>query len=102
IAKDRLARGIPKLKFQKDHLCSACALGKSKKSSHQPKAEDTIVDDYSRFTWALREWYENVGISHQTYVACTPQQYGVVERRNRTLIEAARTMLIFSKAPLFL
>nr|GEW31499.1 retrovirus-related Pol polyprotein from transposon TNT 1-94 [Tanacetum cinerariifolium] len=25
----------------KDHLCSACALGKSKKSSHQPKAEDT-------------------------------------------------------------
>ncbi|GJV04473.1 retrovirus-related pol polyprotein from transposon TNT 1-94 [Tanacetum coccineum] len=29
------------LKFQKDHMCSACALGKSKKSSHQPKAEDT-------------------------------------------------------------
>ncbi|GJS72948.1 retrovirus-related pol polyprotein from transposon TNT 1-94 [Tanacetum coccineum] len=81
LAKDGLARGIPRLKFQKDHLCSACALGKSKKSSHQPKAEDTnqeklyllhmdlcgpmrvasinekryilvIVDDYSRFTWA--------------------------------------------------
>ncbi|GJW91974.1 putative ribonuclease H-like domain-containing protein [Tanacetum coccineum] len=80
LAKDGLARGIPRLKFQKDHLCSACALGKSKKSSHQPKAEDTnqeklyllhmdlcgpmrvasingkryilvIVDDYSRFTW---------------------------------------------------
>ncbi|GJT16879.1 integrase, catalytic region, zinc finger, CCHC-type containing protein [Tanacetum coccineum] len=41
LAKDGLARGIPKLKFQKDHLCSACALGKSKKSSHHPKAEDT-------------------------------------------------------------
>ncbi|GKE29355.1 integrase, catalytic region, zinc finger, CCHC-type containing protein [Tanacetum coccineum] len=41
LAKDSLARGIPKLKFQKDHLCLACALGKSKKSSHQPKAEDT-------------------------------------------------------------
>nr|GEW03722.1 retrotransposon protein, putative, unclassified [Tanacetum cinerariifolium] len=27
---------------------------------------------------------------------------GVVERRNRTLVEAARTMLIFSKAPMFL
>ncbi|GJZ76824.1 retrovirus-related pol polyprotein from transposon TNT 1-94 [Tanacetum coccineum] len=27
---------------------------------------------------------------------------GVVERRNRTLIEAARTMLIYAKAPLFL
>nr|GEW60438.1 reverse transcriptase domain-containing protein [Tanacetum cinerariifolium] len=80
LAKDGPARGIPKLKLQKDHLCSTCALGKSKKSSHQPKAEDTnqeklyilhmdlcglvrverinekkyilvIVDDYSRFTW---------------------------------------------------
>ncbi|GKC94306.1 retrovirus-related pol polyprotein from transposon TNT 1-94, partial [Tanacetum coccineum] len=50
----------------------------------------------------LREWYENVGISHQTYVARTPQQNGVVERRNRTLVEAARTMLIFSKASLSL
>ncbi|GJZ26448.1 retrovirus-related pol polyprotein from transposon TNT 1-94 [Tanacetum coccineum] len=41
LAKDGLARGIPRLNFQKDHLCSACALGKSKKTSHQPKAEDT-------------------------------------------------------------
>nr|GEX63592.1 retrovirus-related Pol polyprotein from transposon TNT 1-94 [Tanacetum cinerariifolium] len=41
LAKDGLARGIPKLKFQKDLMCSACALGKSMKSSHQPKAEDT-------------------------------------------------------------
>ncbi|GJR31556.1 retrovirus-related pol polyprotein from transposon TNT 1-94 [Tanacetum coccineum] len=41
LAKDGLARGIPKLKFKKDHQCSACALGKIKKSSHQPKAKDT-------------------------------------------------------------
>ncbi|GKF20533.1 retrovirus-related pol polyprotein from transposon TNT 1-94, partial [Tanacetum coccineum] len=41
LAKDGLVRGIPMLKFQKDNLCSACALGKSKKSSHQPKSEDT-------------------------------------------------------------
>nr|GEX54766.1 retrovirus-related Pol polyprotein from transposon TNT 1-94 [Tanacetum cinerariifolium] len=41
LAKNGLARGIPRLKFQKDNLCSACALGKSKKSSHQPKAKDT-------------------------------------------------------------
>ncbi|GKB38762.1 retrovirus-related pol polyprotein from transposon TNT 1-94 [Tanacetum coccineum] len=34
LAKDGLARGISKLKFKKDHLCSACALGKSNKSSH--------------------------------------------------------------------
>ncbi|GKA59071.1 retrovirus-related pol polyprotein from transposon TNT 1-94 [Tanacetum coccineum] len=80
LAKQGLVRGIPKLKFEKDHLCSACSLGKSKKHSHKPKSEDTnqeifyllhmdlcgpmcvesingkkyilvIVDDYSRFTW---------------------------------------------------
>ncbi|GJX41190.1 retrovirus-related pol polyprotein from transposon TNT 1-94 [Tanacetum coccineum] len=41
LAKDGLARVIPKLKFQKDYLCSACALRNSKKSSHHPKDEDT-------------------------------------------------------------
>ncbi|GKC59578.1 retrovirus-related pol polyprotein from transposon TNT 1-94, partial [Tanacetum coccineum] len=50
----------------------------------------------------LREYYEKVGISHETSVARSPQQNGVVERRNRTLIEAACTMLIYAKAPLFL
>ncbi|GKE75084.1 retrovirus-related pol polyprotein from transposon TNT 1-94 [Tanacetum coccineum] len=50
----------------------------------------------------LREWYENVGITDQTSLARTPQQNGVVERRNRTLVEATQTMLIFSKASLFL
>ncbi|GJY90551.1 retrovirus-related pol polyprotein from transposon TNT 1-94 [Tanacetum coccineum] len=50
----------------------------------------------------LREYYEKVGISHETSVARSPQQNGVVERQNRTLIEAAHTMLIYAKAPLFL
>ncbi|GJX80783.1 retrovirus-related pol polyprotein from transposon TNT 1-94 [Tanacetum coccineum] len=50
----------------------------------------------------LREYYEKVGISHETSVACSPQQNGVAKRRNRTLIEAAHTMLIYAKAPLFL
>ncbi|GKB30076.1 retrovirus-related pol polyprotein from transposon TNT 1-94 [Tanacetum coccineum] len=50
----------------------------------------------------LNDFYENVGISHQTSIARTPQQNGVVEIRNRTLVEAARIMLIFSKTPLFL
>ncbi|GJY03089.1 retrovirus-related pol polyprotein from transposon TNT 1-94 [Tanacetum coccineum] len=83
-AKQGLVRGLPKLKFEKDHLCLACSLGKSKKSSHKPKADDTnqekfyllrmdlcgpmhvesisgkkyilvIVDDYSRFTWVKVE-----------------------------------------------
>ncbi|GKD59501.1 retrovirus-related pol polyprotein from transposon TNT 1-94, partial [Tanacetum coccineum] len=42
----------------------------------------------------LREYYEKVGISHETSVARSPQQNGVVERQNRMLIETARTMLI--------
>ncbi|GJW15202.1 retrovirus-related pol polyprotein from transposon TNT 1-94 [Tanacetum coccineum] len=45
---------------------------------------------------------KHVGISHQASSVRTPQQNGVVKRRNRTLVEAARTMLIFSCAPLFL
>ncbi|GKC42118.1 retrovirus-related pol polyprotein from transposon TNT 1-94 [Tanacetum coccineum] len=174
LARHGLVRGLPKLKFEKDHLCSACAMGKSKKKPHKPKSEDTnqeklyllhmdlcgpmrvasingkkyiliIVDDFSLFTWVkflrskdeapdfiikflkmiqvrlkvpvrrirtdngtefvnqtLREYYEKVGISHETFVARSPQQNGVVERRNRTLIEAARTMLIYAKALLFL
>ncbi|GJY15735.1 retrovirus-related pol polyprotein from transposon TNT 1-94 [Tanacetum coccineum] len=40
----------------------------------------------------LREFYENVGILHQTSVTRTPQQNGVVKRRNRTLVEDARTI----------
>ncbi|GKF03002.1 retrovirus-related pol polyprotein from transposon TNT 1-94, partial [Tanacetum coccineum] len=50
----------------------------------------------------LHEYYEKVGISHETSVTRSPQQNGVVERRNCTLIEAARTMLIYPKALLFL
>nr|GEW46959.1 copia protein [Tanacetum cinerariifolium] len=123
LARHGLVRGLPKLKFEKDHLCSACTMGKSKKKPHKPKSEDTnqeklyllhmdlcgpirvasvngkkyilvILDDYSRFTW--------VGISYETSVAHSPQQNSVVERRNRTLIKSSCTMLIYAKAPLFL
>nr|GEU51403.1 hypothetical protein [Tanacetum cinerariifolium] len=124
LARQGLVWGLPKLKFKKDHLCSTCAMGKSKKKSHKPKSEDTnqeklyllhmdlcgpmrvesvnekkyilvIIDDYSRFTW--------VGISYETSVARSPQQNDVVERCNCTLIEAARTMtpyeLLHNKLP---
>nr|GEY54158.1 hypothetical protein [Tanacetum cinerariifolium] len=146
LARHGLVRGLPKLKFEKDHLCSTCAMGKSKKKPHKPKSEDTnqeklyllhmdlyglmrvasvnekkciliIVNDYSRFTWVkylrskdealdfiikflkmiqvrlktpvcqirtdngtefvnqtLREYYEKIGISHETSVARSPQQ----------------------------
>ncbi|GJZ10510.1 retrovirus-related pol polyprotein from transposon TNT 1-94 [Tanacetum coccineum] len=50
----------------------------------------------------LTEYYERVGIFHQKTILRIPQQNDVVERRNCTLVEAARTMLIFSKALMFL
>nr|GEY94051.1 retrovirus-related Pol polyprotein from transposon TNT 1-94 [Tanacetum cinerariifolium] len=80
LARNSLVRGLPRIKFEKDYLCSACAIEKSKKQSLKPKSEDTnqeklyllhlylygpmrvasinekkyillIVDDYSRFIW---------------------------------------------------
>ncbi|GJU03952.1 retrovirus-related pol polyprotein from transposon TNT 1-94 [Tanacetum coccineum] len=50
----------------------------------------------------LRAFYAKLGIVYKTSISHTPQQNGVVERRNRTLVEVARTMLIFSKTPEFL
>nr|GFA79805.1 integrase, catalytic region, zinc finger, CCHC-type, peptidase aspartic, catalytic [Tanacetum cinerariifolium] len=41
LARQGLVKGISKLKFEKDHLCSACAMGKSTKKTHKPKSEDT-------------------------------------------------------------
>nr|GEU56768.1 retrovirus-related Pol polyprotein from transposon TNT 1-94 [Tanacetum cinerariifolium] len=111
--------------------------GKSKKTSHKPKAVDTNhislaygslranasrkykreeiqvrlnatvrnvrTDNGTEFVnQTLRDYYENVSITHETSVARTSEQNGVVERQNHTLVEAARTMLIFSKVPLFL
>ncbi|GJZ09544.1 retrovirus-related pol polyprotein from transposon TNT 1-94 [Tanacetum coccineum] len=78
-----------------------------------------IVEDYFRYTWVYflrtkdetpemikkfiaQAHYEKLRIMQQFSIARSPQQNGVVERRNRTLIEAARTMLIFSKSPEFL
>nr|GEY83333.1 retrovirus-related Pol polyprotein from transposon TNT 1-94 [Tanacetum cinerariifolium] len=75
-----------------------------------------IVDDYSRYNWThfLRSKDETLkvlidflrlvqreGILHQTSVARTPEQNGIVKRQNRTLVEAARTMLSAAKVPLF-
>ncbi|GJT94570.1 integrase, catalytic region, zinc finger, CCHC-type containing protein [Tanacetum coccineum] len=51
---------------------------------------------------ARKDLVRGVGIFHQKSIPRTPQQNGIVERRNRTLMEAARTMMIFSKAPMFL
>ncbi|GJX39271.1 retrovirus-related pol polyprotein from transposon TNT 1-94 [Tanacetum coccineum] len=80
LARKDLVRGLPKLKYEKEHLCPSCQLGKSKKSSHPLKTVNTnteilntlhmdlcgpmrvesingkkyilvVVDDYTRFGW---------------------------------------------------
>ncbi|GJX13861.1 retrovirus-related pol polyprotein from transposon TNT 1-94 [Tanacetum coccineum] len=148
ITSKDLVDGLPKCKYDKDHLCLACEQGKSKKASFPsqlvPRIESklelihmdlcgpmrvesingkkyilVIVNDYSCYTWAqilkirpdngtefknekLRSFYAKLGIIHHTLIARMPQKNGVVERRNRTLVEATRTMLIFSKTPKFL
>ncbi|GJZ19996.1 retrovirus-related pol polyprotein from transposon TNT 1-94 [Tanacetum coccineum] len=50
---------------------------------------------------SLHAYFAKEGIRHETSTARTPEQNGVVERRNRTLVEAARTMLSAAKVPLF-
>ncbi|GKE91437.1 retrovirus-related pol polyprotein from transposon TNT 1-94 [Tanacetum coccineum] len=50
----------------------------------------------------LKAHYEKLGIMQQFSTTRTPQQNGVVEICNHTLVEAARTMLIFSRLPEFL
>nr|GEW30807.1 retrovirus-related Pol polyprotein from transposon TNT 1-94 [Tanacetum cinerariifolium] len=131
LARQGLVRGIPKLKFEKDHLYSACAMGKSKKKSHKPKSEDTnqeklyllhmdlcgpmhvksvngkkyilvIVDDYSRFTWVKCLRSKDEAPDFIIKFLKMIHQNDVVERRNRMLIEAARPMFIYAQAPLFL
>ncbi|GJT15195.1 retrovirus-related pol polyprotein from transposon TNT 1-94 [Tanacetum coccineum] len=48
----------------------------------------------------LHAFFKEKGIEHQTSTPRTPEQNGVVKRRNRTLVEAARTILLASKLPL--
>ncbi|GKA36088.1 retrovirus-related pol polyprotein from transposon TNT 1-94 [Tanacetum coccineum] len=70
---------------------------------HQSLVIIVRTDNSTKFkNQILKEYFDSVGISRQASSVRAPQQNGVVERRNRTLVEAARTMLIFSYAPLFL
>nr|GEV72824.1 retrovirus-related Pol polyprotein from transposon TNT 1-94 [Tanacetum cinerariifolium] len=76
-----------------------------KKISVRLQAHVIIVrtDNRAEFkNHVLKEYFDSVGIIHETFAAKSPQQNRVVKRINRTLVEAARTMLIFSHAPLFL
>ncbi|GKF41327.1 putative ribonuclease H-like domain-containing protein, partial [Tanacetum coccineum] len=49
----------------------------------------------------LHAYFAKEGIRHKTSTARTLEQNGVVEKRNHTLVETARTMLSAAKVPLF-
>ncbi|GJZ72020.1 ribonuclease H-like domain-containing protein [Tanacetum coccineum] len=60
-----------------------------------------IYDNGTEFkNSVMNQFCEMKGIKREFSVAKTPQQNGVAERKNRTLIEAARTLLVDSKLPL--
>nr|GEV13539.1 hypothetical protein [Tanacetum cinerariifolium] len=143
LVKNNLVQGLPKMKFKKDHLCSACEQGKIHQKHHKsktafasnkplyllhmdlcgPMRDESIngkryvlvvVDDYSRYIWRVRtdngtefknktlaKFFDEVGITQQFSAARTPQQYGVMESKSRTLVKAARTMLTFANLPSF-
>ncbi|GKD67859.1 putative ribonuclease H-like domain-containing protein, partial [Tanacetum coccineum] len=59
------------------------------RSDNETGFKNKVMDDF----------YREKGIKREYSIARTPQQNGVAERRNMTLIEAARIMLAYSKLP---
>nr|GEW01156.1 integrase, catalytic region, zinc finger, CCHC-type, peptidase aspartic, catalytic [Tanacetum cinerariifolium] len=87
LAKNDLVSGLPKFKYHKEHLRPSCEQGKSKRASHPPKP--------------IPNFRQRLHLLHLDL--CGPMRIASINgKRNQTLVEAARTMLIFSRAPLFL
>ncbi|GJX81666.1 ribonuclease H-like domain-containing protein [Tanacetum coccineum] len=82
LVKGNLVRGLPSKLFENDHTCVASQKGKQHKASCKTKLFRGMK-----------------GIKRGFSVARTPQQNRVAERKNMTLIEAARTMLADSLLP---
>nr|GEV97427.1 hypothetical protein [Tanacetum cinerariifolium] len=127
LSKNDIVVGLPKLKFVRDHLCSSLIVDDYSRYTwtHFLRSKDEtpeVLIDFLRLVQrglqaqvrivrtdkatgflnqTLHAYFAAEGILHQTSVARTPEQNEVVERRNRTLIEAARTMLSAAKVPLF-
>ncbi|GJV93461.1 putative ribonuclease H-like domain-containing protein, partial [Tanacetum coccineum] len=129
LLKDNLLRGLPSKRFENNQTCVACLKGKQHKASCRftwvfflatkdetsgilksfiteienlvdKKVKIIRYDNGTEFkNKVMSEFYEKKGIKREFSVARTPQQNGIAERRNKTLIEAARTMLADSKLP---
>ncbi|GKA29372.1 putative ribonuclease H-like domain-containing protein [Tanacetum coccineum] len=124
LVRGNLVRGLPSKLFENDHTCVACQKGKQHKASFSIRSINkktyclVVTDDFSRFSWVfflatkdetpeilknfitgIENQIDHKGIRREFSIARTPQQNGVAERKNRTLIEAARTRLANSKLP---
>ncbi|GJR85614.1 ribonuclease H-like domain-containing protein [Tanacetum coccineum] len=125
LVKGHLVRGLPSKVFVNDHTCVACKKGKQHKASCKAKLERIIrnpldilhmdlfgpvsvesinkkrCDNGTEFkNHDMNELCAKKGIKKEFSMAKTPQQNGVAERKNRTLIEAARTVLADSLLPI--
>ncbi|GJX33548.1 putative ribonuclease H-like domain-containing protein, partial [Tanacetum coccineum] len=124
LVRGNLVRGLPSKIFENDHSCVACQKGKQHKASCKAKLvfffatknetsgilktfiteiENQLehkvkvirCDNGTEFkNSVMNQFCEMKGIRREFSVGRTPQQNGVTERRNRTLIEAARTMTL--------
>ncbi|GJR95944.1 ribonuclease H-like domain-containing protein [Tanacetum coccineum] len=102
LVKGNLVRGLPSKTFKLDHSCLACRKGKQHRASCKKIEERTVREPLELLQWKLfGTWFQIEIESREKYsIARTPQQNGVTERKNRTLIEAARTMLADSLLPI--
>ncbi|GJU82408.1 ribonuclease H-like domain-containing protein [Tanacetum coccineum] len=99
LVKGNLVRGLPSKLFEINQNCVACQKGKKHRASCKSK---TVIrcDNGTEFkNKEMNQFCERKGIKREFSVARTPQQNGVAERKNKTLIEAARIMLADSKLP---
>nr|GEV92924.1 hypothetical protein [Tanacetum cinerariifolium] len=118
LVKDNLVRGLPLKRFENDQTCVACLNGKQHKASSTKDETSGILkkfiteiqnlidkkvkvircDNGTEFkNSVMNDFYTIKGIRKEFSIARTPQQNGVAERRNRKLIEAARTMVLVVK-----
>nr|GFB10616.1 retrovirus-related Pol polyprotein from transposon TNT 1-94 [Tanacetum cinerariifolium] len=83
---------LPKFEYHKEHLCPSCEQGKSKRASHPPKPVPNLRQRLHLLHMDLCGPMRIASINGKRYVLVIVDDYS----------QAARTMLIFSRAPLFL
>nr|GFB13828.1 copia protein [Tanacetum cinerariifolium] len=84
LVRHNLVRGLPTKSFDNEHTCTACLKGKQHKASCKSKSKDETSDILKKFITKIKN-LKDLKVK--------------VIRRNRTLIEAARTMLADAKLP---